>query len=185
VLAVALAVAAGAVYAVRVWPSLCYAAEKAGIQRGDVIREVDGKDVVNAQQVQNTVADLPIGKEVDVLVLRDGKKKTFKVTIAARTAEAGSTMEDYGFEVQNATPDLLRRFGIEDAEGVLVTNVRPGGPGDEAGLRPNDLIVSVQHRTVRNIEEFQKALRAADPSRGLLLLVRNRYGVRYLILKNQ
>jgi len=160
-------------------------AEKAGIRTGDVILEVDGKAVNDAQHLKNLVASLPIGKQVDVVVLRRGKKLTLKVTIAPQAAGAEGSLEAYGFDVQNLTPELRRRLGYQDAEGVLVASVRPGSPADAAGLRPNDLVVAVQHRNVRNVAEFHDALRAADPSRGLLLLVRNQYGVRYLVLRTK
>ena len=160
-------------------------ADKAGVKTGDVILEVGGKAVKNAQQLKNRVASLPIGKEVDVVVQRNGKKLTLKATIAAQQEGATSGLDAYGFEVQDLTPELARRFGYQDAEGVVVGTVRPDSPADAAGLRPNDLIVAIQHRSVRNVAEFRQALQAADPSRGLLLLVRNQFGTRYLVLKGR
>jgi len=134
-------------------------ADKAGVKTGDVILEVGGKAVKNAQQLKNRVASLPIGKEVDVVVQRNGKKLTLKATIAAQQEGATSGLDAYGFEVQDLTPELARRFGYQDAEGVVVGTVRPGSPADAAGLRPNDLIVAIQHRSVRNVAASKRAER--------------------------
>jgi serine protease Do len=163
-------------------------AAEAGIRERDVIVAFGGKDVGTASGLTNAVGFTPVGKEVDVQLVRDGKPMTVKVRIEGRpakldAAEAGSeTVEKLGLSVQNATEDLRRQFGLPGkAAGVLISEVKPGSPAAEAGLAPGMLIEEVGEKSVANVGEFQAAIGAAKD--GVLLTVRDRNHVAYLTLR--
>ncbi|RMD62179.1 MAG: DegQ family serine endoprotease [Alphaproteobacteria bacterium] len=151
-------------------------AEAAGIQQGDVILEFDGREVTDMRKLPRMVAETAIGREVDVVVWRKGKKKTLKVTlgeleeekVAAATAQTGEpeaasgAVPALGLELDTMTPELRERFGIDDkAEGVVITDVDESSSAAEKGLRPGDVIVEVDQEQVKTpgdvVERINKA----------------------------
>jgi serine protease Do len=155
-------------------------AEKAGVKRGDIIVKVDGKPVKNSRDVQRQVLSRRVGDTVGLEIWRDGKM----VTLSAKTAElpgeegpGGPGSEEgqqnkgrLGLSLQNLTPQMAERFGLQADKGVLIAGVKPGSPAAEAGLQRGDIILEVDRRQVRNAEEASKAL-AADRPGGHVLLV--------------
>ena len=92
-----------------------------------------------------------MGKKVEVTVIREGKEKSFDVTIAelddkkmARgSAPAGAGDIELGLSVQELTPEIAERLGLSEQEGVVVSGVEDESPAGEAGLRPGDLILEI------------------------------------------
>lgn len=142
-------------------------AEKAGLQAGDIITSVNGKRVQTTTDLRNTVGLLKVGERVNLEVLRNGSKRNLQVTIG-KAAETRVTVPQNP-RLRGATfgpiPEGSPLSG--KVQGVLVQDVQPGSPAAEAGLRPGDVITSVNRQPVRNLEEFQKAVSA---SKGALLL---------------
>ncbi len=154
-------------------------ADKAGIERYDVVVEFDGKKVETMEHLPRVVAATPVGTRADVVVIRDGERRTLEVELAELdpedVAETGSgESEDagsYGLAVQNLTPDLASRLGLEDdAEGVVVSSVEAESPAEEAGLRRGDLIVEVNREKVSGVKSFRD--RIGEKKAGALLVVR-------------
>jgi serine protease Do len=143
-------------------------ADKAGIKAGDVIVRFDGKDVQNTPDLRKRVAATAPGQEVDVELLRDGKKETLHVEIGKLESESnaqgesssssGDGTDRFGFGVQTLTPDLAKELGVEAEKGVVVTEVRPGGAASFAGLQPGDVIVEAEHHPVASADELASAL---------------------------
>jgi serine protease Do len=154
-------------------------AAEAGIEHGDVIVEFDDQPIEDWNELPRVVAATPVGKKVKLVVLRDGKRKTFKVevgTLADEETLAAHVEPDegaaaFGLRVQDLTPEIAEQLGVEDDTGVLVTSVDPGSPAGEAGLRRGDVILEVDRTEVSSASEFQKRLGAAD-DRALLLVRR-------------
>jgi serine protease Do len=154
-------------------------AAKAGIQRGDVIVEFNGKPVDEMEELPRLVAAATVGSKAQVTVLREGKRRELEVPIErfpeeAQVAQAGEESEGhseaFGVRVQDLTPALAEQLGVDETEGVVVTRVAPGSPAGEAGLRRGDVILEVDREAVKNVAEFEERLGSAD--RGALLLVR-------------
>jgi len=153
-------------------------AAKAGIERSDVIVAFDGKSIDDLGELPRVVAETPVGKTVDVVVLRDGKRKTVKATVgkleepeveqAASEPEKGPA--EFGLAVQDLNPEIAQQLGLDSTDGVLITAVQPGSPADDAQLRRGDVILEVDRSAVRNVGELRKRLEAADE--GALLLIR-------------
>jgi serine protease Do len=158
-------------------------ADKAGIKAKDVIVEVDGNPIEDSRDLSRIIASIPVGEKVDVKVLRDGKKRTFRIKIAKRTddkemaAKKGATEGTaLGMTVSPLTPQLARQFGLPQGEGVVVVSVDPEGPAAEAEVREGDLILEINHKTVKTLKDYEKYTGKVKKGETASLLVRRRGG---------
>jgi serine protease Do len=164
-------------------------AEGAGLKQGDVIVEFDGTPLNDSAELPLLVARTPIGKSVPLVIIRDKKRETVTVTIAEMKEEeevaAGpGSAEDLGLAVQTLTPELAENLGLERGlKGVVVTQVDPSGPGGDAGIRRGDVILEVNRTPVKDVQSYQKALRAAGKGKSLLFLVRRGDNTIFLAVK--
>lgn len=165
-------------------------ADEGGLERGDVITEFDGRAISSWQELPQVVADTPVGKKVLVRVMRGGKQKKVSVKIgemenpemAAAEGEAESRA-NFGLRGQNLTPELADRLGIEEEQGVVITEVEPGSPADEAGLRRGDVIIEVDKAEVRDTSALEELLDEADDR--VLVAVRRGKSSLYVVLKRE
>jgi len=164
-------------------------AEKAGIQKGDVILEVEGRKIKDTKDLLNTVARLEPGQRAKVVVLRDGKEKTLSVELGERPVEGevatgpGPAKEDrLGLTIQEVTPEMAERLGLEKPEGVLISNVKPGSPAAKAGLQRGDLIHEVEHQAIRGVKDYQKAISGAGKA-GVLFWIQRGKARRYVVVQ--
>jgi len=122
------------------------------------------------------VANTPVGKSVDVVVIRAGKRSTLQVTVAKMQEEGGTEpvkADKLGLTVQDMTPEIAGELGLDrDTTGVVVSSVVPGSPAEEAGLRAGDLIQMVGNTPVANVAEFRKQLGNRPAGESVLVLVR-------------
>lgn len=163
-------------------------AAKGGLEQGDVIVEFDGARVHESSDLPRLVARTAIGKRVEVAVLRGGDRHSFTVEIGelseAEVATPASTSERLGLSVQTLTAEVAENLGIPtDVHGVVVTSVDPDGPAAEAGLRRGDVVLEVNRRAVRNVRQYEKALKAGSKGTSVLLLVRRGDNTIFLALK--
>ena len=144
------------------------AAEDAGIEPGDVIVGLDGKEVVDSRDLRTRIALAPIGDEVDIDVVRDGKRKTLEAVIGAldNARESGGAVPLLaGAQWRN----LSRGHELYGSlEGVELAEVAPESPAWDAGLRSGDVIVRVNRRPVASVQELEEAL-AESQVAGLLV----------------
>ncbi|MGD8366565.1 MAG: DegQ family serine endoprotease [Desulfobacterales bacterium] len=165
-------------------------ADKAGIQAKDIIIAVNGQKISDARDLTGTIASLPVGSTAKIVVLRDGKEKTINVTIAKREDERVATMdrkgpkEDsaLGIRVSEITPEISRRFNLEDEEGIIVVDVSQGSKADEAGLEPGDIIKEVNRKDIRTVKDFESAISAVDDGDAIQMFVR-RQNMGFLVVK--
>ena len=138
-------------------------ADKAGFQPGDMLLRLDGKDVeVRFREqlplFQQMMADLPIGRETEAVVLRNNVEKVLKVMAVERQPVELKTAElkQWGITVRNISFMAAKEMKRDNRDGVLATSIRPGGPCGEAKpqLFPDDIIVAVDRKLVRNVEEL-------------------------------
>ncbi len=166
-------------------------AAAAGIERGDVIVEFDGKPIREMEDLPRLVASTGVGRAVDVVVVRDGKRESLNVKLGElEEAEAVARVESeeggptaFGMRVQNVTPALAEQLGLEEAAGVVITSIEPGSAADEAGLRPRDVIVEVGREPVKDVEDLHAKLAASE--KGALLLVRRGDATVFVPLKRE
>jgi serine protease Do len=170
-------------------------ADKAGLERDDIITTMDGQEVTAVGSFRSRVASTSPGTRIKLGVLRDGEEMTKTVLLGTldegqdgmrirrRGGGEAEIESDMGFSVQDLNPTLASRLGFEEDEGVLVSAVEPGSAAQRAGLTQGVLIVEVNRESVSNTQEFKKALGDADPDKSLLLLVKDERGSRYVAIE--
>jgi serine protease Do len=167
-----------------------------GLQDGDVLTEIAGQPVKDARHLQQIVAGLTIGKEVDLNIFRDGAAKTLKLKVqeqpeafgtAADTQEAAPNhVGKLGMKVTNLTPEAAKKLGYsEKTEGVVIAAVEPNSVASGAGLRSGMLILKVDQKSVKTAEDAQKALERGSLEKGVLLQLRTpQGGTSYVLVKS-
>jgi serine protease Do len=152
-------------------------AETAGIKRGDVIVQFDGKPVSNVRALQRAVSFTPVGKQVQLQVLRQGKleailAKVGEASTAERRASSPPPRRDMGMTVEELDQEKAKKFKLREGEEGLVTDVARGGPASGAGIRAGDVIREVNRRAVRSLDGYRSALRQGEGEMDLFLLKR-------------
>jgi serine protease Do len=164
-------------------------AEKAGIKVGDVIVEFDGKEVKDSGDLPIIVARTPVDKKVRMKVLRDKKEVMLGVAVGELKEEevVASVPEkgELGMTVQKVTPQMAESLGLEKPEGVVVTDVESGSAADEAGIRRGDVIVQIDRKPVRSVDEYKKSIAGIRKGKGILFLVKRGDSTLFLALKPQ
>lgn len=161
-------------------------AEKAGFKRGDVILELNGKPVKDYHELPRMVATMPPGDKVLFRVLRDGKEITVPALIGELKDEevvkpSEEVQNQLGISIQPVTPEIAAELGIKKAEGVVVTNVDPGGLAAEAGIQRGDVIIELDRNPVNSPDGFNEALKKTGKS--LLLLIYRGGSTFYVTIK--
>jgi len=163
-------------------------AGKAGIKSGDVIVKVDGKDVKDTHELLKIVASIPVGKTVPVIVIREGERREFSITVSERPErdelvrqEEGE--ERFGMTVQPITPDMAEHFDLAETSGVIVTQVEPGGIAGEAGIQQGDIILKVNRVKIESMKDYLEAISKADSKKSLLLLIKREASKFFVVLK--
>jgi serine protease Do len=161
-------------------------ADKAMLEVGDLILSFDGQPVSSVRELTRVIADTPIGKDVPVRLVRDGRARTFTVTMgeleeqtedeAAQLPDLPASANDLGADLTGIDDDIRRRYGIpKDVEGVVVTSVSARGPAYGKLLR-GDVIVEVNFERVSTVSETLEKVKAAraTPAEPLLIRVKRR-----------
>jgi serine protease Do len=157
-------------------------AAKAGIKALDVIVEFNGKAVKNRDQLVDMVTRTKPGSTVPVKVMRNGKSTAVNVTIGELDldAEAGPTSEEsaveetagFGIGLEDITAEVARRLELpRSTTGALVSEVDPGSPAAEGGLRRFDVITQVNGQPVESAADASKKLQAIGSGRLARILV--------------
>ena len=170
-------------------------ASKAGLKEGDFIVEFDGKKVSDNRHLRLMASQTAPKTKVTLKVVRDGKDKTFTVTLdelpdeqttqgmrKSGSSESGEDALD-GVEVSDLDAQLRREFDIPaNVRGAVVTNVDEDAPAYRAGLRPGDVVLEIDRKPVRNADEAVKL--SKDIKDNVLLRVWSKGGSRYLVVDN-
>jgi len=180
-------------------------AKPAGIEAGDVIVKFDGKDIKEMRDLPRVVADTPVGKEVEVVIVRKGKedKKMVKLgrledndKVAANTPKKDAVPEDktvvqktLGLNLATMNDDLRKRYKIKDSvKGVIITGVDSNSPASEKRLSAGDVIVEVAQEAIGTAADLQKKIDQLKTAgrKSALLLVSNPDGeLRFVALSLQ
>jgi serine protease Do len=163
-------------------------AMSAGVKSGDVIVEYDGRRIARSDELPRVVAETPIGKDVALIVVRDGKRVTLPVKVARlaeapeRAAAQSSASSPLGLSVQTLTPALAKEFGLRESVGVLVRGVEGASSAADAGVRPGDVIAEVDRQPVKTVDDLERAVEKRNPGSSTLLRVHRDGGDLYIAL---
>jgi serine protease Do len=161
-------------------------AEKAGIKTGDIIVEFDRKAIKDSSDLPPVVARITPGMTVQLKVMREGKQVSLPITVGElqdNEIVASSEESELGLTAQPVTPDIAQSLGLERAEGLVISSVKPGSAAEEAGLRSGDVIIQVNRRPVKNIEEYNREITRSERGKPVLFLVRRGQSSLFLALK--
>lgn len=136
-------------------------AEKYGLKRGDVILKVDDKEVNSPAELQIAIRSHKAGEKVKLTVWRRGKTIEISVVLGEIPQEekvSKISEETIGIRVSDITPELRRKYDITEKHGVVITYVDPNSPADVADLREGDVILEVNGREIRDVQDWEEAV---------------------------
>ena len=168
----------------------------AGIEQGDVILSFDGTEVADTRALVRKVGATAVGKEVPVVVFRDGQTETLRITLgrredAERTTPVAATPEEtsqadiLGMTVSAITPELREQMSLPDnAEGLVITDVAADSEAAEKGLRVGDLITEAGQKPVTSTADLESRITEAREAgrKSLLMLLRRDGNPRFVAL---
>ena len=154
-------------------------AEKAGIQAEDVILSFNDKTLNNAAELSTWVASSSPSDHVDLKIIRDGNEKTVEVKLGELNeekqalAQGTSQISSIGLQVANIVPELINQYHLsKDVSGVVVTGVNPDGVAAGVGIRSGDVIMKVNRREIKSVEEFDQQIARVKAGENLLLFLK-------------
>ncbi len=151
-------------------------ADRAGVQRGDVLLSFNGKEVRGVRQLQLLVASTPIGAEVPVVVQRDGTLLTLQVSLTTRGDETAVSPD-------GQPEDLWLGMRLkEDQGGLRVIEIEPGSVAEVSGVQLEDILFSVNDQELNDLDDLQQRRRELKPGRNVALLLRRGKTMLYVSL---
>jgi serine protease Do len=159
----------------------------AGIKSGDIILEVDGREISNALALSRTIASKDPGTEVELTLWRDGKEQTLKVTLGKLNEAAAAVEEPQPVQPEEPAAPAPSSVGITlvpnaEGEGLLVQDIDPSSIAAEKGFAVGDAILEVDNKPVATTAQFEDAIKAVQDSGRNTALIKASRGdaVRYL-----
>jgi serine protease Do len=179
------------------------------IQPGDVITKFDGKDIHEMRDLPRVVAESPVGKAVDVVIVRKGKEQTVKVTLGRledgeklAEGENGSTEQDnkggndnepvttasvLGMTIGELNDEARQKFGIAaDVSGVVITDVAENSAAAERGIQPGEVITEIAQESVSTPQQVMdriSALKDQGRKNALLMLASKNGELRFVTIR--
>jgi serine protease Do len=159
-------------------------AQKSGLERGDIILDVNGKPVADSNALRMTISMMAPDTDAKLKVLRNGSEREIAVKLGTMPTErAAANSEEKsngsassalsGVSVEDLDAQSANELGLSpNTKGVVVTNVDPSSQAAEAGLRRGDVIQEVNRQPVKNTADFERAMRNSK-DKALLLVDRN------------
>ncbi|TWU60717.1 putative periplasmic serine endoprotease DegP-like precursor [Rubripirellula tenax] len=161
-------------------------AAKAGLQPGDVVTKLDGREIVGGTQLKNYVASRAPGSTVKMEVNRNGQMLNLQVKLGERTEEAMAMFtgfdEQFGAELVPVTPETAQQYGYTGLQsGLIVSSVRDEGIASDARLQAGDVIESADGTDLMSVPQLAKIFAQAEKSRQILRLIVRRGNQRVML----
>ncbi len=176
-------------------------AAKAGIEPGDVVLTVGGKDIADARHLQREVADSNIDADVPVKLWRDKAEKTVTLKVAEADEKddqvanlpkedkpapiGGSEVKALGLTLAPVTPELKDKYQLDDNAAVVVTGVATGGPASDKDLKPGDVVVEVAQEAVKGLDDINRKIDEAHKAgrKSVLMLIDRSGDLRFVAVR--
>jgi len=165
-------------------------ASKSDLKKGDVIIRFNGKEIRSAQRLPFIISMSPLGKEIEIVVLREGKEKTIKAILEERDPNKSFSLRElhskYGFSVGELDSELAEELSKKNnrviEKGVIISDVERESPA-HTKLMKDDLIISINNEKVGTIEDYATIMLQIDTQKQFLITVLREGVERYMILK--
>lgn len=158
-------------------------AAKAGLKAGDVITAVNGQAVKTGSDLVNPITVTPIGSNVRLAYVRDRKAGELTVAVVDRAKlfpqaakneddQSGETGPvDFGVRVEDITPDLQRRLGLESVHGIIVVEVQPASFSEDVGFSRGDVVLEINREVVSSVGDWRRVTAKLKPGQNVLFKV--------------
>jgi Do/DeqQ family serine protease len=157
-------------------------ADKAGLKKNDVIINFQGKGIPDSSALRNEAANTPVGQEVKVTILREGKK--LEVTLKTGSLESSAKMvaasikDRMGTEVRPPTTQEKEKYSLDDNQGVVISWLDSKGPLKKVGFEVGDMLLAINKQPIEGVESFVQLVNGLKPNeRVSLLALDHRSGV--------
>ncbi|MBI4595040.1 MAG: DegQ family serine endoprotease [Candidatus Tectomicrobia bacterium] len=161
-------------------------ADKFGLKRGDIILEFNGQGISEIRALQKQVAASPVGVEQTLKLLREGQEMFIPIKLEEmrdKVKDQPSREGKWGIMAREITPEIAKGLGIKEEKGVIVTEVKENSLADKAGVRRGDIILEINRKGVKTLEEFQQRVDELKEGDYYLLLVKRGESINYLAFK--
>ncbi len=155
-------------------------AQEAGLEHGDVILKLDGVIIKDTRDFLFKIGDHMPGDTVELAIIRDKKNKTIEMTLADRDdfekfALTGNTPAWLGINVVELNSSMAQQYDLEGiSSGVVIAKIDEGSPAEDANIREGDVIIEIEERSVKNIEDFINIQEEFEKSSKPILIYRLR-----------
>jgi len=144
------------------------------MRQNDVVIAYRGKEIPDSSTLRNEVAATPMGQEVKVTILRNGKREELSIRIgnleSSTKVLATAVKERLGVEVRVVSSREVNKYGLNNKQGVVVTWVDSKGPLGEAGFEVGDIILGIENQPIENLESFIDLAGSLKPKQKITLL---------------
>ncbi len=148
-------------------------AEKGGLKKNDVVIAYQDKEVANSSMMRNEVAATPVGQEVKITILREGKRQDLVLKVedleSATRILAGNVKDRQGIEVRPLAAKEVQRYNLDNNQGVAVSWINPKGPFGKAGFEVDDIILGIENQPIENPERFVNVLSSVNPGQNVTI----------------
>ncbi len=167
-------------------------AAQAGLQRGDIVQQLDGKSINGPNDLSLRIAELAPGSVAHLQVYRNGHSQQINVKLGTYPENGQPAMGGFGggaalqgVQVQNLTPSLARQLGMPSgSSGVVVTGLDPSSAAANAGVQRGDVIEQVDRKPVHTVQEYQQAV-AGKANKPVLLLLSRGGATSFVVIQPQ
>ena len=166
-------------------------ADEAGLERGDVIISMDGKEIEEMSDLPYMVAKTPVGTNVKFKLIRDGKEITKEAKIAEAKEETPS-MEgndhkkegpQLGMSLMENSTQYERQYNLPDSRGLIVTGIMPGGLAAQAGIQQGDIILEMDKKPIKDMNDFMERMSKYKTGDTILFLIKRQTGSFFVTIK--
>jgi serine protease Do len=152
-------------------------ADKAGMKSGDIITSFDGHEIKSSNDLSRVVAGTGVGKEVQVVAVRNGNETKFPLKVEELAEEkapgkAKTPLQGFGMKLEDMTPNLSEQLKTEEKSGVVVVGVDPGSLAEEAGVQQGDIVKEVNRKGVKNLAQYREETGKIKKGEPILLLMK-------------
>jgi len=161
-------------------------AEKAGLKAEDLITRINGKPIHTGNDLVEPIAETAVGEKVQLTYFRNKQPHEVTVTVGDRakifptqTADNGGddkpqsekVVSAFGLHVEDLTPEIARRYGIDAKQGVIVNRVDPASFAEDIAFSTGDIVVEINGQPIANVNDYRKAVDALKPGQEVVFKV--------------